>query len=57
MVGALVRVTGIVELEHLVQAIGQTIPKRAENNQDATREAFEKVLMSTLSGDRVSSPT
>ncbi len=25
------------------QAIGETIPKRAENNQDATREAFEKV--------------
>jgi len=57
MVGALVRVTGVVELEHLVQAIGQTIPKRAENNQDATREAFEKVLTSTPSGDRVSSAT
>jgi pyruvate ferredoxin oxidoreductase gamma subunit/2-oxoisovalerate ferredoxin oxidoreductase gamma subunit len=57
MVGALVKVTGIVELEHLVQAIGQTIPKRAENNQNATKEAFEKVLMSSTSGDRVPSAT
>jgi pyruvate ferredoxin oxidoreductase gamma subunit/2-oxoisovalerate ferredoxin oxidoreductase gamma subunit len=57
MVGALVKVTGIVELEHLVQAIGQTIPKRAENNQNATKEAFEKVLMSSTSEDRVPSAT
>jgi pyruvate ferredoxin oxidoreductase gamma subunit/2-oxoisovalerate ferredoxin oxidoreductase gamma subunit len=55
MVGALVRVTGIVELDHLVQAIGQTIPKRAENNQNATRQAYEKVVMSSRSGNRVPS--
>jgi pyruvate ferredoxin oxidoreductase gamma subunit/2-oxoisovalerate ferredoxin oxidoreductase gamma subunit len=55
MVGALVRVTGIVGLEDLERAIGETIPKRAENNQKATREAFEKVVMSTASGNRVAS--
>lgn len=55
ILGALVRVTGIVELDHLVQAIGQTIPKRAEDNQNATREAYEKVIMSSRSGNRVPS--
>jgi Pyruvate/2-oxoacid:ferredoxin oxidoreductase gamma subunit len=54
-VGALVRVTGIVELEHLERAIAETIPKRAENNQKATREAFERVVMCASSGSRVPS--
>jgi 2-oxoacid:acceptor oxidoreductase gamma subunit (pyruvate/2-ketoisovalerate family) len=53
ILGALVRVTGIVELEHLVEAIGQTFHKRAEDNQKATRDAFEKVIMSSRSGNRV----
>jgi pyruvate ferredoxin oxidoreductase gamma subunit/2-oxoisovalerate ferredoxin oxidoreductase gamma subunit len=55
MVGALVRVTGVVGLEDLEHAIAETIPKRAEANQKATREAFEKVVMSVASGNRVPS--
>jgi 2-oxoacid:acceptor oxidoreductase gamma subunit (pyruvate/2-ketoisovalerate family) len=55
MVGALVRVTGIVGLEDLEHALAETFPKRAEANQNATREAFEKVVMSAASGNRVPS--
>jgi len=47
MVGALVRVTGIVGLEELTRAIAETIPSRTEANQNATREAYENVVMST----------
>jgi Pyruvate/2-oxoacid:ferredoxin oxidoreductase gamma subunit len=53
LLGALVRVMGIVGLQDLEQAIAETIPKRAEPNQEATREAYEKVMMSTASGNRV----
>jgi 2-oxoacid:acceptor oxidoreductase gamma subunit (pyruvate/2-ketoisovalerate family) len=55
MVGALVRVTGIVGLEELERAIAETIPKRAEDNQKATREAYEKVVMAAATGNRVTS--
>jgi len=55
MVGALVRVTGIVGLEERESAIAETIPKRAEANQKATREAFESVIMKALTGNRVPS--
>ncbi len=54
ILGALVHVTGIVELDHLVEAIAQTFHKRAEDNQKATRDAHEKVVMSSRSGNRVS---
>jgi pyruvate ferredoxin oxidoreductase gamma subunit/2-oxoisovalerate ferredoxin oxidoreductase gamma subunit len=55
MVGALVRVTGIVGLEDLERAIAETIGKKAEANQKATREAYENVLMSAPAGSRVTS--
>lgn len=53
MVGALVRATGIVDIDHLVEAIGQTIPKRAEANQNAARDAYERLVMSSPSRTRV----
>ena len=55
MVGALVRVTGIVKLEDLEWALADTFKKGVEANQDATREAYEKVSMSAATGDRVTS--
>jgi pyruvate ferredoxin oxidoreductase gamma subunit/2-oxoisovalerate ferredoxin oxidoreductase gamma subunit len=55
MVGALVRVTGIVHLKDLEWAFSDTFKKRVEANQKATREAYEKVMMSTAIRDRVPS--
>ncbi len=55
MVGALVRVTGIVQLEDLEWAFADTFKKGVEANQKATREAYEKVMMSTATSDRVTS--
>ena len=53
MVGALVRVTGIVGLDELTRAIAETIPGKGETNQNAAREAYESVVMSTPSNRRV----
>ena len=49
MVGALARVTGIVSLENLERAISESVPARADANQEATREAYESVSMQTAS--------
>jgi 2-oxoacid:acceptor oxidoreductase gamma subunit (pyruvate/2-ketoisovalerate family) len=49
MVGAFARVTGIVGLEEITRAIAETIPSRVESNQNATREAYEGVVMSVPS--------
>jgi 2-oxoacid:acceptor oxidoreductase gamma subunit (pyruvate/2-ketoisovalerate family) len=45
MVGAFARVTGLVRLEHLERAIGESVPARAEANQEANREAYESVVI------------
>jgi Pyruvate/2-oxoacid:ferredoxin oxidoreductase gamma subunit len=55
MIGALVRVTKIVELEDLEWALAETFKKRVQDNQKATREAYEKVSIRAATGDRVTS--
>jgi Pyruvate/2-oxoacid:ferredoxin oxidoreductase gamma subunit len=55
MIGALVRVTQIVEIEDLEWALAETFKKRVEDNQKATRAAYEKVSIRAAIGDRVTS--
>jgi pyruvate ferredoxin oxidoreductase gamma subunit/2-oxoisovalerate ferredoxin oxidoreductase gamma subunit len=48
IIGALVRMTGVVSMESLLDAIGQSIgPKRAEANQSAARRAHGSVVVET----------
>jgi 2-oxoacid:acceptor oxidoreductase gamma subunit (pyruvate/2-ketoisovalerate family) len=50
ILGALVRMTGIVSLESLLSAIGQSMgPARAEANKAGAREAYETVAIHGLS--------
>ena len=43
ILGALARVTGIVTLEALAQAVREAVPGKEEGNEAAAREAFDKV--------------
>ena len=45
ILGAFVRVTGIVELPELLKAIEYEVPVKEKENCDAAAEAFEEVLM------------
>ncbi len=43
ILGAFVRVTGIVPLEVLLEAVRDSVPLKKDENADAAREAYEKV--------------
>ena len=43
ILGAVVKILGIVTMENLVKAIKDDVPSHAENNAEAAREAYESV--------------
>lgn len=45
IVGAFAAVTGVIELEEVAGAIRTVLPKKAEENVEAAREAFEGVVV------------
>lgn len=45
ILGAVTRMTDIVSLESLTDAIEQTIPKHAANNAEGAREAYNRVII------------
>jgi len=44
ILGAFAKYTGVIKLEHLVQAIKDSVPTKHEENAAAAMEAFESVL-------------
>lgn len=45
ILGAFVRATGIVDLDHLLEAIEAEVPDRAAQNRAAATEAYERVRL------------
>ena len=44
ILGALAKVTGMVKLESIATAIADSVPSKPEENVEAAREAYEKVV-------------
>lgn len=54
ILGALVKISGIVTLDSLLEAIKESAPVKREENVDAAKEAFLKVrIQSGVEGDRI----
>jgi 2-oxoacid:acceptor oxidoreductase gamma subunit (pyruvate/2-ketoisovalerate family) len=45
ILGALAKVTGLVRIDSLTTAIGDSVPSKPEANSAAAKEAFERVLI------------
>jgi len=44
ILGALAKVTGIVQLDHIMAAIAENVPSKPEENAAAARDAFDQVV-------------
>ncbi|MCD6383831.1 MAG: pyruvate ferredoxin oxidoreductase subunit gamma [Thermoplasmata archaeon] len=45
MVGAFAKVSGLVTLDSVVEAVGREVPRAKERNQQAARDAYEEVVL------------